>query len=88
MKRLKSNDTAGIGKINKLLNKNPEGILIHITDTYFIEESSVNRVVDLPGFARFYSMIDNIRSNPIVKKNKIPILVLHGGDFLYPSLMK
>jgi len=87
MKRLKSNDDTGIGKINKLLNKNPEGVLIHITDTYFIEESSVNGVVDLPGFARFCSMIDSIKSNPIVKKNNIPILVLHGGDFLYPSLM-
>jgi len=84
---LESNDISGIEKINKLLDKNPEMILIHITDTYFIEESSVNGIIDLPGFARFLSMIDTIRSNPTVKKNKTPVLVLHGGDFLYPSVM-
>lgn len=84
---LKPDGGTNTGKINRLLDKNPEGILIHITDTYFIEESRVNGVVDLPGFARFCSMIDSIRSNAAVKKNKTPVLVLHGGDFLYPSLM-
>ncbi|MDH3489004.1 MAG: bifunctional metallophosphatase/5'-nucleotidase [Nitrosopumilus sp.] len=84
---LESHDISSIEKINKLLDKNPKGVLIHITDTYFIEESSVNGIIDLPGFARFLSMIDNIRSNPTIKKNKTPVLVLHGGDFLYPSLM-
>jgi len=84
---LKSNEFTDARKISKLLDKNPEGVLIHITDTYFIEESSVNGIVDLPGFARLYSMVDSIRSDPIVEKNKTPVLVLHGGDFLYPSLM-
>ena len=75
------------GKINGLLAKNPVAILIHVTDTYFIEESRVNGITDLPGFARFCSLIESIRTNPTVQKNKIPVLVLHGGDFLYPSLM-
>ena len=87
IKMLKSHDGSDIGKIHKLLDKNPEVIFIHITDTYFIEESSVNGIIDLPGFARFRSMVDSIRSNPVVKKNKTPVLVLHGGDFLYPSVM-
>jgi len=87
VKTLKSYNDAGTWKIHKLLDKNPEGILIHVTDTYFIEESKVNGIVDLPGFARFYSMVDSIRSNPAVEKSKTPVLVLHGGDFLYPSLM-
>ena len=80
-------DDKPVGKIKKLLAKNPVAILIHVTDTYFIEESRVNEIVDLPGFARFCSMMESIRSNPTVQKNKIPVLVLHGGDFLYPSLM-
>jgi len=75
------------GRLNNLLDKNPKGILIHVTDTYFVEESMVNGIVDLPGFARFGSMVNSIRSNPVVEKNKIPVLVLHGGDFLFPSLM-
>jgi len=76
-----------INKIEKLLTKNPEIIIVHVTDTYFIEESRTNNVVDLPGFARFRSLVNHIKSNPIVQKNKIPVFVLHGGDFLYPSLM-
>lgn len=74
-------------KVKNLLAKNPEMVLIHVTDTYFIEESRVNNAVDLPGFARLYSLIQGIRANPIIQKNKTPVLVLHGGDFLYPSLM-
>jgi 2',3'-cyclic-nucleotide 2'-phosphodiesterase (5'-nucleotidase family) len=76
-----------INKIEKLLTKNPEIILVHVTDTYFIEESRINNEVDLPGFARFRSLVNHIKSNPTVQKNKIPVFVLHGGDFLYPSLM-
>ena len=74
-------------KIEKLIAENPEIILVHVTDTYFIEESKTNDEVDLPGFARFRSLVDHIKSNPTVQKNKIPVFVLHGGDFLYPSLM-
>ena len=74
-------------KIEKLLTKNPEIIIVHVTDTYFIEESKTNEEIDLPGFARFRSLVNHIKSNPTVQKNKIPVFVLHGGDFLYPSLM-
>ena len=74
-------------KVEKFLAKNPEIILVHVTDTYFIEESRTNNEVDLPGFARFRSLIDKIKSNSIVQENKIPVFVLHGGDFLFPSLM-
>ena len=74
-------------KIRKLLGKNPEMVLVHVTDTYFIEESMVGDTVDLPGFARLCSLIDSIRTDPTIQKNKTPVLVLHGGDFLYPSLM-
>ena len=74
-------------KIKKILHRQPMMVLIHITDTYFIEETTVNDNVDLPGFARFYSLIDFIKSNPVIKNNNIPVFVLHGGDFLFPSLM-
>ena len=80
-------EEASVDKIQKFLTKKLEMILVHVTDTYFIEESKVNGTIDLPGFARFYSLIDHIRTNPTVQKNKISVLVLHGGDFLYPSLM-
>lgn len=83
----KSHDSVGNKKVKKFLAKNPEMVLIHVTDTYFIEESNVNNTVDLPGFARLYSLIHSIRTNPIIQKNKTPVLVLHGGDFMYPSLM-
>lgn len=83
----KSYDGMHIEKLKRLLDKKPVAIIIHITDTYFIEESKVNGIVDLPGFARFSSLIESIRSSHVVQKNKIPVLVLHGGDFLYPSLM-
>ena len=74
-------------KIEKILSRKPLVVVIHITDTYFIEETTVNGDVDLPGFARLYSLIDFIKSNPYVKNNDIPVLALHGGDFLFPSLM-
>jgi len=74
-------------KIEKILSRKPLAVVIHITDTYFIEETTVNGDVDLPGFARFCSLIDFIKSNHYVQNNDIPILVLHGGDFLFPSLM-
>jgi 2',3'-cyclic-nucleotide 2'-phosphodiesterase (5'-nucleotidase family) len=74
-------------KIEKILLKKPMMIIIHVTDTYFIEETQVNNKVDLPGFARFYALGDFIKSRPQVQENNIPVLVLHGGDFLFPSLM-
>ena len=82
-----SRDKVSNEKIKKLLDKNPEIILVHVTDTYFIEESMVYETLDLPGFARFYSLIESIKADPIIQKNNTPVLVLHGGDFLYPSLM-
>ncbi|WP_420545468.1 bifunctional metallophosphatase/5'-nucleotidase [Nitrosopumilus sp.] len=80
-------ESGSVEKIKKLLDKNPKMVLIHVTDTYFIEESNIDNTVDLPGFARLYSLIHRIRTDPVVQKNKVPVLVLHGGDFLYPSLM-
>ena len=73
--------------LKRLQNTNPAIIVVHVTDTYFIEESKINAKTDLPGFARLYSLIDHIKTSTTVRENKIPILVLHGGDFLYPSLM-
>ena len=87
MIEVESYDEVRIEQIKRLLSKKPEMVLIHVTDTYFVEESRVNGKIDLPGFSRFYSLVDSIRSNPIIQQNKIPILVVHGGDFLYPSLM-
>jgi len=82
---LESHDISSIEKINKLLDKNPEEVLIHITDTYFIEESSVNGIIDLPGFARFLSMIDNIRTNPTIKKIKPLYLFYMAVTFCIPQ---
>ena len=51
-------------KIEKLLTKNPEIILVHVTDTYFIEESKINDKIDLSGFARFRSLVNHIKIKP------------------------
>jgi len=82
-------DLSNFKKFAKLekIPMNSNMIIIHITDTYFIEETRVNNKVDLPGFARFYSLVELIKSHPAVQKNNTPVFVLHGGDFLFPSLM-
>ena len=77
----------GFDKIKKILHRKPIMIVVHITDTYFIEETKIKDDIDLPGFARFHSLIDFIKSDPIVKNNNISVIILHGGDFLFPSLM-
>ena len=74
-------------QIEKLFSENPEIIIVHVADTYFIEETKVYDKVDLPGFARFNSLLHSIKSHPIIQKNKTPVITLHGGDFLFPSLM-
>jgi 2',3'-cyclic-nucleotide 2'-phosphodiesterase (5'-nucleotidase family) len=74
-------------KIKKILDEKPEVIIVHVTDTYFIEETKVNQNIDLPGFARIYSLIKFIETQIMSKKINTSVLLLHGGDFLFPSLM-
>ena len=76
-----------MNQVKKLVSKNPEIIIVHVADTYFIEETKVYNEVDLPGFARFHSLVQGIKSHPVIQENKTPVIILHGGDFLYPSLM-
>ena len=74
-------------QIRKLFSENPEIVIVHVADTYFIEETKVYDKIDLPGFARLNSLLHSIKSHPIIQKNKTPVIILHGGDFLFPSLM-
>lgn len=61
-------------------------IVAHVTDTYFVEETSVNNQVDIPGFSRIFSFLESLRNNSD-RSQQIPVIALHGGDFLFPSLM-
>ena len=74
-------------KITKLFSESPELVIVHVADTYFIEETKVYDKIDLPGFARFNSLLNSMKSHPLIQETKIPVIVLHGGDFLFPSLM-
>ena len=74
-------------QIERLFSEKPEIIIVHVADTYFIEETKVYDKIDLPGFARFNSLLHSIKSHPVVEENEIPVIILHGGDFLFPSLM-
>ena len=74
-------------KITELFSESPEIVIVHVADTYFIEETKVYDKIDLPGFARFNSLLNSMKSHPLIQESKIPVIVLHGGDFLFPSLM-
>jgi len=63
------------------LKKQTQVLLIHLTDTYFIQEIKVGSEIEIPGFARIGSLIDTVKTS----KNKT--LILHSGDFLFPSFM-
>ena len=72
--------------IEDFVSQNFDVIIVHVTDTYFIESTTINGQVDLPGFSRIHSFLDAIRNNSYAAK-QVPVIVLHGGDFLFPSLM-
>ena len=74
-------------QITKLFSENSEIVIVHVADTYFIEETRVYDKIDLPGFARFNSLLHSIKSHPLIQENKTPVIIFHGGDFLFPSLM-
>ena len=63
------------------LKKQTQVLLIHLTDTYFIQEIKVGSKIEIPGFARIGSLIDDLKTP--AKKT----LILHSGDFLFPSFM-
>ncbi len=65
------------------LKNQTQAFLIHLTDTYFIQEIKVGDKLELPGFARIGTLIDKVKKN--VGNSKT--LVLHSGDFLFPSYM-
>jgi len=72
-----------ITKKISLISKNSEEIIIHLTDTYFLKESKIGKEIDLPGFSRIYKIIEIFSKNLLTKR----ILLLHSGDFLFPSLL-
>ena len=68
----------------KKLKSNKNSVVIcHLTDTYFLRESKIGKKIDLPGFARIYSMLKLLAKNQKEKK----VLFLHSGDFLFPSFL-
>jgi 2',3'-cyclic-nucleotide 2'-phosphodiesterase (5'-nucleotidase family) len=62
---------------------NLASVLIHMNDTYFIDERSP----DIPGMARVAGLARTIRETvfDLVKEDRT--LVLHSGDYLSPSTM-
>lgn len=66
-----------------LSHPNDSTVIIHITDTYFLKESKIEKEIDLPGFARIYGIVE-LLAKKFKDKN---ILFLHSGDFLFPSFL-
>jgi len=69
-------------KISRI-SKNNEVIIVHFTDTYFLKESKIRQEIDLPGFSRIYKILEFFSKNLKTKH----LLLLHSGDFLFPSLL-
>ena len=63
---------------------NLAAVLVHLNDTYFIEERSDS---EIPGMARVAGLIKTIRKFVFDRLGEDRILVLHSGDFLSPSAM-
>lgn len=59
------------------------GVIVHLTDTYFLKESKIGKKIDLPGFGRIYKILEFLSKNFTHEK----ILFLHSGDFLFPSFL-
>ncbi|AJW70215.1 metallophosphoesterase [Nitrosopumilus adriaticus] len=57
-------------------------VIVHITDTYFLNESKNGKEIEIPGFARIYRILEILSKN---KENEI--LFVHSGDFLFPSFL-
>jgi 2',3'-cyclic-nucleotide 2'-phosphodiesterase (5'-nucleotidase family) len=58
--------------------------VVHLNDTYLIDEREDRR---LPGFARIIATVNRLRAHikEITGENRL--LVVHSGDFLFPSLL-
>ena len=87
-----------LSQIKSLIaDDNLAAVLVHLNDTYVIEErikerrvkwsARVQEYVDLPGFARVASLIKRIRETVSRHLKEDRTLVLHSGDFLSPSFM-
>src|SRR5579872_3524509 len=63
---------------------NLAAVLIHMNDTYFIDE---RRDSGIPGMARLAGMAAEIRGFVRERVHEDRTLVLHSGDFLSPSAM-
>ena len=58
-------------------------VLIHLNDTYFIDE----REPDIPGMARVAGLAQKLRDTVVELVGEDRTLLLHSGDYLSPSAM-
>lgn len=59
-------------------------VVVHLNDTYLIEERKKR---NLPGFARIIATVNSLRASSEEVTGKDLVLVVHSGDFLFPSLV-
>jgi 2',3'-cyclic-nucleotide 2'-phosphodiesterase (5'-nucleotidase family) len=59
-------------------------VVVHLNDTYLIEERPER---NLPGFARIIATVNRLRAHVKEVTGKDLLLVVHSGDFLFPSLL-
>lgn len=60
-------------------------ILVHLNDTYAIDEKSLNGVLIRPGLARLTRFIQLLRGISMDRCGDDRVVVVHSGDFLSPS---
>lgn len=72
------------GTIDRLFRANElAAVIVHMNDTYRIEERRAGGVLELPGIPRVAALVAKIRE--AVGEDRT--LVLHSGDFLSPSYL-
>jgi 2',3'-cyclic-nucleotide 2'-phosphodiesterase (5'-nucleotidase family) len=59
-------------------------VVVHLNDTYLIEQRPER---NLPGFARIIATVNRLRARTEEVTGKDLVLVVHSGDFLFPSLL-
>lgn len=62
-------------------------VIVHMNDTYLIQEQWGEGGLELPGMARVGALIAEIRAKVLAATGADRTLVLHSGDFLSPSYL-
>ncbi len=62
-------------------------VIVHLNDTYLIDERRVNDKISIPGMARVAQLVNYFRGITINLLREDRVNVMHSGDFLSPSLI-